>query len=327
MLLYAFIGGIILNVMPCVLPVIALKILGFVSEARSNPGHVRKLGLIYALGVLVSFLALAGLVIAVQAAGKLAGWGMQFSNPYFLVTMSILVVLITLNLFGVFEVSLSGRTMDAASALTTRHGPTGAFFNGLLATVLATACTAPVLGTAVGYAFAQPPLTIVLIFLTVGVGLAFPYVVLSWKPAWLKFLPKPGAWMEKFKVAMGFAMLAASVWLLSLVTIFYGERTWWLAMFLVVLALAAWVFGEFVQRGRKQRGVAFVTVAVLVGAGYLFTFERQFEWRAPITASAAAAAAGNSDQALPANLVPAGYNWEPWSWNSISSAERKKPKC
>jgi thiol:disulfide interchange protein DsbD len=186
--------------------------------------------------------------------------------------------------------------------------------------VLATACTAPVLGTAVGYAFAQPPLTIVLIFLTVGVGLAFPYVVLSWKPAWLKFLPKPGAWMEKFKVAMGFAMLAASVWLLSLVTIFYGERTWWLAMFLVVLALAAWVFGEFVQRGRKQRGVAFVTVAVLVGAGYLFTFERQFEWRAPITASAAAAAAGNSDQALPANLVPAGYNWEPWSLEAIDRA-------
>ena len=130
MLLYAFIGGLILNVMPCVLPVIALKILGFVGQSKSAPGRVRALGLIYALGVLVSFAVLAGLVIAVKAAGRQAGWGMQFGNPQFLVILTVLVTLVALNLFGLFEVSLSGRVMGTAGTLATQHGPAGAFFNG-----------------------------------------------------------------------------------------------------------------------------------------------------------------------------------------------------
>lgn len=202
MLLYAFIGGLILNIMPCVLPVIALKILGFVGEARNNPAHVRKLGLIYALGVIVSFLALAALVIGVKAAGHKAGWGMQFSNPQFIVVLITLVTLVALNLFGVFEITLSSGAMNAAGTLASKSGSAGAFFNGILATVLATPCTAPFLGASLGFAFAQPAPTVVLIFVTVALGLASPYVVLSWQPAWLKFLPKPGAWMEKFKMAM-----------------------------------------------------------------------------------------------------------------------------
>ena len=145
MLLYAFIGGLILNIMPCVLPVIALKILGFVGEARSDPRHVRKLGLVYALGVLVSFLALAAVVIGVKAAGHRAGWGMQFGSPVFVVCLTTLVMLVALNLFGVFEVTLSGRALDAAGGLASKHGAAGAFFNGVLATALATPCTAPFL--------------------------------------------------------------------------------------------------------------------------------------------------------------------------------------
>ena len=130
MLLYAFIGGLILNIMPCVLPVIALKILGFVSEARSEPRRVRNLGLIYALGVLVSFLALAAIVIGVKAAGHHAGWGMQFGSPVFVVCLTTLVTLVALNLFGVFEVTLGGRALDAAGGLASKHGAAGAFFNG-----------------------------------------------------------------------------------------------------------------------------------------------------------------------------------------------------
>ena len=130
MLLYAFIGGLILNIMPCVLPVIALKILGFVSEARSEPRRVRNLGLIYALGVLVSFLALAAIVIGVKAAGHHAGWGMQFGSPVFIVCLTTLVTLVALNLFGVFEVTLGGRALDAAGGLASKHGAPGAFFNG-----------------------------------------------------------------------------------------------------------------------------------------------------------------------------------------------------
>src|SRR5262249_12658934 len=159
---------------------------------------------------------------------------------------------IALNLFGVFEVTLEGRTMGAAANLSSKHGSVGAFFNGLLATALATSCTAPFLGAAIGFAMAPSqtaPITL-LMFLAIGVGLAFPYVLLSWQPGWLRFLPKPGAWMERFKVAMGFPMLAAAVWLFSLVALHYGERSWWLILFLVIVAVAAWTYGEFVQRNR-----------------------------------------------------------------------------
>src|SRR5260370_41332240 len=202
MLVYAVTGGLILNVMPCVLPVIALKILGFVREAQNDPLQVRKLGLIYGLGVLVSFLVLASLVIGVKAAGHKAGWGMQFGSPQFLIVLTVLVTLVALNLFGLFEVNLSGRVMGAAGTLASRHGAAGAFFNGVLATILATPCTAPFLSIALGFAFAQGAVSIVTIFLTIGLGLASPYLLLSWNPAWLSFVPKPGAWMERFKIAM-----------------------------------------------------------------------------------------------------------------------------
>ena len=173
MLIYAFIGGLILNIMPCVLPVIALKILGFVSEAKSDPGRVRTLGLIYALGVLTSFLALAAIAIAFNSiTGHRAGWGMQFGNPIFLVCLCTLVTLVALNLFGVFEVVLGGRAFNAAGELASRHGAGGAFFNGVLATTLATPCTAPFLAPALGFAFSQPAAIIILFFLTVGLGLA-----------------------------------------------------------------------------------------------------------------------------------------------------------
>ena len=128
MLLYAFIGGLILNIMPCVLPVIALKILGFVGEARSEPRRVRNLGLIYALGVVVSFLALAAIVIGVKAAGHHAGWGMQFGSPVFIVCLTTLVTLVALTLFGVFEVTPGGRVLNSAGELTSKHGASGASF-------------------------------------------------------------------------------------------------------------------------------------------------------------------------------------------------------
>src|SRR5665213_1349515 len=256
MLLYAFIGGLILNIMPCVLPVIALKILGFVREARSEPRRVRNLGLIYALGVLISFLALAAIVIGVKAAGHHAGWGMQFGSPVFIVCLTTLVTLVALNLFGVFEVAPGGRALDAAGELASKHGAAGAFFNGILATTLATPCTAPFLAPALGFAFSQTPAIIILIFLSAGLGLSAPYVLLSLNPAWLKFLPKPGAWMEKFKVAMGFPMLATVVWLFNVAASSYGKNVLWLGVFLVVVAFAAWIFGEFVQRGRGRKIVA-----------------------------------------------------------------------
>lgn len=294
MLLYAFVGGLILNIMPCVLPVIALKILGFVGEARNDPRRVRMLGLVYTLGVLISFVALAAIVIAVKSAGHRAGWGMQFGNPRFVAGLTTLVVLVALNLFGVFEVTLSGRAMGAAGQLASRQGFAGAFFNGILATILATPCTAPFLSIALGFAFAKSAPIILLIFLSVGVGLALPYLVLSFQPSWLKWLPKPGAWMEKFKMFMGFPMLATAIWLFTLVAGTSEKSTvLWFGLFLVVLACGAWIWGEFVQRGSRHRGLAAITGIVLVSGFGAYAFTR------------------GTDQ----------IKWQPWSSSAVNQAQ------
>jgi len=197
--------------------------------------------------------------------------------------------------------------------LSSKPGAPGAFFNGLLATLLATSCTAPFLGAAAGFALLPKVSNTVVIafFLMVGLGLATPYVVLSWQPAWLKFLPKPGPWMEKFKVAMGFPMLAAGVWLFNLTSTFYGDRTWWLAIFLVFLAVAAWVFGEFVQRGRRRRVLALIITALLLVAGYAFALEDHLRWREPLAASASTTSLSEDSS---------GIDWQPWSPKAVAQA-------
>jgi thiol:disulfide interchange protein DsbD len=314
MLFYAFIGGLILNIMPCVLPVIALKILGFVSEAHSSRRKIRALGGIYAVGILCSFLVLAGLVIGVKAAGSQAGWGMQFGSPVFLVCLITLVTLVALNLFGIFEVTLAGGAMDRAGELASKSGAAGAFFNGVLATILATPCTAPFLGAALGFAFLQPPAIIVLVFLTVGLGLASPYLLLSWNPAWLKFLPKPGAWMEKFKIAMGFPMLATAIWLFGVASSSYGKNIFWLGIFLVIVSLSAWVFGEFFQRGRKRKSLAIILTLSLLGGGYVIALEKQLDWRNPIANFSVSGSLKESAD---------GIDWQPWSPEAVKAARAK----
>jgi len=313
MLGFAFLGGLILNVMPCVLPVIALKILGFVNQSKEAPARVRKLGLIYGAGVLTSFLVLAALVIAVKAAGQRASWGMQFGNPVFIVLLTTLVTLVTLNLFGVFEVTLGGNVMSAAGQLAAKAGAAGAFFHGVLATALATPCTAPFLGAALGFAFAQPPSVIVLMFTAVGVGLALPYVLLSWHPGWLKFLPRPGAWMERFKIAMGFPMLATALWLFTLAAEHYGD-IFWLGVFLVTVALAAWVYGEFVQRGRAHKGLALSLAAVFLAFGYAYALEQELRWRTP----SGKPEAGADERIL--REGPDGIEWRRWSPAAVAKA-------
>jgi thiol:disulfide interchange protein DsbD len=169
--------------------------------------------------------------------------------------------------------------MGAAGSVASKHGATGAFSNGVLATLLATPCTAPFLGAALGFAVGQSAGTIAVIFLTAGFGLAFPYVVLSWQPGWLKFLPKPGPWMEKFKIAMGFPMLATAFWLMSLVPVHYGEKSWWLGLFLVLVAFAAWIFGTFVQHGSGRRLPAAILALAVLGFAYAFLLEKKLDWR------------------------------------------------
>jgi thiol:disulfide interchange protein len=303
MLLLAFVGGLILNVMPCVLPVIALKILGFVNQSKEEPRRVRQLGAVYGLGVLASFLVLAGLAIGAQRAGGVANWGAAFRNPQFQIIFTVLMTLIALNLFGVFEITLSGKALGVASELSGRTGFSGAFFNGVLATLLATPCTAPFLGVALAFAFTQSPVVTILVFLAAGLGLAFPFVVLCWNPRLLKVLPKPGAWMEKFKKAMGFPMLATAVWLMW-VSSNREDDELWLGLFLVALALAAWIWGEFVQRGIRHRLLAGIICVLLIGADVGVILEGQLQWRSPPQSKRA------------------GIEWQVWSNEAVDEARR-----
>ncbi len=307
----AFLGGLILNIMPCVLPVIALKIFGFVQQSKESHQQVFKLGLIYTLGIVVSFLILAGMVIAVQKAGGSASWGMQMQYPHYRLALTIIATLVALNLFGVFEVTLSGRAMGAASGLASRHGASGAFFNGVLATALATPCTAPFLAPAVGFAFAQPAYVIVLLFLAIALGLASPYLLLSWRPNWLRFLPKPGPWMEKFKIAMGFPMLAAAIWLFSFTASSFGEDgVLGLGLFLLMMAISLWVWGEFVQRGTKRKILAAVIAFLILIGGYGYGLEDLMHWRKPARATASEVESND----------PRKIAWKRWSVDAVAAA-------
>ena len=264
-LLIAFLAGLILNVMPCVLPVIALKALGFVNQSKEAPGRVKRLGLVYGAGVLMSFLVLAGLAIGTQHVGGAAGWGDALRHPQSRLVLTVLMTLIALNLFGLFEINLGAGVMGSASGLASRQGYGGAFCNGILATVLATPCTAPYLAGALAFAFTQPPAVTLLVFLAIGAGLAFPFVLICWHPRLLRALPKPGAWMEKFKIAMGFPMLATALWLVYGSTRNQADMLL-LEFFLATLALAAWLWGQFVQRGTRRKGVAAAVCLLLVAA-------------------------------------------------------------
>jgi thiol:disulfide interchange protein DsbD len=221
------------------------------------------------------------------------------------------MTLVGLNLFGVFEIMPGSGLLGAASSLAAREGAAGAFLNGVLATFLATACTAPMLGAAVGFAFAQPwPGMIIPFFLVIGLGMALPYVVLSFRPAWLRWMPKPGAWMERFKQFMGFPMLATVVWLWSLAVEALGaDRAVWLGMVLLLAALGAWVYGVWVQaQGRKG---AWLLIAALAVAG-IYLLENMARWRHPPQASA------GGEEII--RLHPDGIEWRRWSPEAVAAA-------
>ena len=303
LLAFAFLGGLILNVMPCVLPVISLKILGFVHQAGHEVRRTRMLGLLFAAGVIVSFWILVALVVALRAAGEQIGWGFQFQSPFFVVFMSVVVLIFAMNLFGAFEITGPALSGGAASG----QGPTGAFIHGMLATVLATPCTAPFLGTAIGFAFTQSLPILFLAFTAAAVGLAIPYVLLSWHPAWLRWLPRPGAWMIRFKQAMGFVLLGTLVWLLSVLGAQLGpEGIVWTLVFLTAVAFATWMVGEVPHGASRVRRVAVTTAAMLVAAtAYLWALETELRWRDPIAETSSSMETSE------------GIQWQPFSLDDL----------
>ena len=213
-LLFGFIGGLILNLMPCVLPVISLKIFGFIQHAGQSRQKILRSGLAFTAGIFAWFVGLALLLIVLKNAGHQITWAFQFTNPYFVLVMSVVVLVFALNLFGVFEISLPQSATRGLLGVTAKEGDAGSFFQGVFATVLATPCTAPYLGTALGFAFTQSPTIILAMFVSIAAGMAAPYLLLCAQPAWMRFLPKPGPWMVHVKQFMGFLLLATLLFLL-----------------------------------------------------------------------------------------------------------------
>jgi len=252
-LLLAFLGGLILNIMPCVLPVISIKVLSFVQQADEAPGRVFRLGLTFALGILVSFWVLGLVIIALKAGGRQLGWGFQFQSPEFVIAMVAVVFLFGLSLFGVFQITLPGAAFSTLAVAEQREGYAGAFSKGLLGTVLATPCTAPFLGPALGVAFKSTDLMLLAIFTSIGAGMAAPFLLLTVNPRWLHLLPRPGAWMETFKQFMGFLLMGTVVWLLyPLGDLIGGYGLIWALAFLTFVALAAWVLGRISPLSTSQ---------------------------------------------------------------------------
>ena len=277
-LLFGFLGGLILNLMPCVLPVISLKIFGFVQQAGQDRRRILRSGLAFIAGIFAWFIGLALFLIALKSAGREITWAFQFTNPYFVVLMSAVVLVFALNLFGVFEISLPQFASRGVLGWTAREGEVGSFFEGVFATVLATPCTAPFLGTALGFAFTQSGWTILLMFLAIATGMASPYFLLSAQPAWLRLLPKPGAWMVHVKQLMGFLLLATLLFLLAVLGAERGvEAIIWTACFLLVLSLVCWMKGAFMvpTASTTARLVSLVLMLLLVlGSAYYFIGEK-----------------------------------------------------
>jgi len=274
-LIFGFIGGFILNLMPCVLPVISLKIFGFVQQAGQSRARIFRSGLAFIAGIFAWFLGLALVLVIIKSAGGQPVWAAQFTNPYFVLFMSAVVLVFALNLFGVFEINLpQWLSRRAVAAEGSMQGDAGSFFQGVFATVLATPCTAPFLGTALGFAFTQSATVILLMFGSIALGMSAPYFLLSAQPAWLKFLPKPGAWMARVKQFMGFLLIATLLFLLSVLGAQRGVACLiWTAAFLLVLSIACWVKGAFITplASAKTRGLVLLLMLVLViGSGIYF---------------------------------------------------------
>ncbi|MET3663920.1 thioredoxin family protein [Caulobacter sp. 1776] len=262
-LLFAFVGGLILNLMPCVFPVLSMKAASLAGHAH-DAGKTRLQGLVFLLGVVATFLALAGLLLAVRAGGAAVGWGFQLQSPLVVAGLALLMLLVALNMSGVFEIGTS--VQNVGSGASAKGGATGAFFTGALAVVVAAPCTAPFMAGALGYALTQPTLVSLAVFLALALGFAAPFVAVAFIPGLLKLLPRPGAWMDVLKKGLAFPMYGAALWLVWVFAQQSGPLS--LAHLLaagVLAAFGAWLYG-LAQARRAVGEPALVSLLIALAA-------------------------------------------------------------
>jgi len=298
LLLFAVLGGLILNLMPCVFPVLSIKALSVMEQAQKHPAAVRAKGLVFAAGVIVSMLCLAGVLLALRAGGEQLGWGFQLQSPLFVTLLVYLLLAVGLNLSGVFEVG--GGLAGVGDNLTQGDSYSASFFTGVLATLVATPCSAPFMAPAVGAALTQAPINALCIFAALGVGISLPFVLLSFAPWMRRVLPKPGAWMDTLKQVFAFPVYATAAWLLWVVA--QETSPFGLGAALagsILIALAAWSF----QKSRTTAGGGRVTVIATAVISLLLAIILPVRF-----ADVAAAAPGETAQAR-----PGADEWQPYS--------------
>jgi len=296
----AFIGGLILNLMPCVLPVVSLKVLSFVRNSHEGRGGALRHGMLFGAGVLVSFWVIAGILIALRAGGQLIGWGFQFQSPAVVSVTASLFFLIALNLLDVFELRFPVRLPAAPRA------GTGSFLNGLLAAAVATPCTAPFMGGALGYALTQPPAVGFGVFTALALGLAVPYVVLSALPGLVSRIPRPGPWMVTLRQILAFPMLGAVIWMMYVLETLAGLPALMTLLSALLLAgFGAWVYGRWggLNRSIRSRVISACLAVILVAGATAFSAVR-----------AANAQGSAADPALPAS-------WESWTPQRVAQLQ------
>lgn len=268
---FAFVGGLLLNLMPCVFPVLSLKVLGFAERAHGDPRKIRSHGWAFTSGVFLSFWTLAGSLLMIRAGGAELGWGFQLQSPTFVALLSYLLFAMGLSLFGLYEVgtSLSG----TVGRVGTEEGIGGSFWTGAIATIVATPCTAPFMGPALGFALTQTGVVAMATFTALAAGMAAPYLLLSYFPALLSRLPRPGAWMERLRQLMAFPLFASALWLATVFAKQTGsEALLRLLAGALVLVFALWMWGIAIRSGRGSRiskisALAIAALAIALGVG------------------------------------------------------------
>ncbi|MDG5495494.1 protein-disulfide reductase DsbD domain-containing protein [Niveispirillum sp. BGYR6] len=262
-ILLALLGGMILNLMPCVFPVLSMKAMALISH---GPGHARQHGLVYTAGVLACFAAIAGALLALRAGGAAIGWGFQLQDPLVVAVLAYVMLLLGLSLSGVFNIGTSA--MGVGQGLASKGGLAGSFFTGVLATVVATPCTAPFMGTALGYAITQPWYAAMAVFLALGLGMALPFLALTFSPALLRRMPRPGLWMDRVKQALAFPLYASAAWLVWVLSVQAGPDTVAAVLAgMVAVAFAGWLYGVTRQSGTGWRvGGGLVALALVVAS-------------------------------------------------------------
>ena len=303
----AFLGGLLLNLMPCVFPVLFIKGLALVRSGNEERHKLRAHGFVYAIGIVVSFWALVAVLLGLRAAGSVLGWGFQFQSPIFLSLMAAMLFFLGLSLAGQFEIGLS--LTSTGGSLAAKQGYTGSFFTGVLAVIVATPCTAPFMGAAVGYALQQSTSVTFAVFTALALGLAAPYVALTLQPAWTRLLPRPGVWMEVLKQATAVPVFGTAIWLSWVLANAYGATA--LAALLcafLLLAIAGWFLGRWPTK-RWATILAGLIVLSVIGLSV---------YSADALAPPKVTFEIGDVEALRASPTVRGSNWQPWSEAAVA---------